>query len=680
MVQIKTANVSFTEGGAPFSQEFDDIYFDSNQGCSQSVQVFIEANNIPQVWHTHNDETFVIAETGFGTGLNFFLTLEHFLKFKQQTGSALKLHFISTEKFPLSKNDLTRALALWPKFAKYSKQLLEQYKLNEQQLTFSFPDIDVDLTILFIDSAKAFANLSIEQHGLVDCFYLDGFSPTKNPDMWNKGLFLQLARIAKKNATLATFTVAGIVRRGLAEVGFKVIKQDHGNVDTVNSENRAEKSQSLSATFVGLRKGKPLTGFKVRTEVESSKHATIVGGGLASACAALSLAKKGIQVTLLCKDEQLAQGASSNAIGAIYPLLHQNKDPLSDFYQQGFERSLALYQELLEQGYQFNHGFNGLIEVSYKDALVKRQALFCQKKTWPADLIQGINTQQVNKISGIEVNHPGLYMPRAGWVCPPQLVNAIMQAALDTGKVKVKTNRKLVAVAALENNRWLLTIQKGQKQEQKQEQKQVQNLILCSGADSLEINALNDMPLSIVRGQVSQMKTNATINNLKTVLCHKGYLTPVNENVHCIGATFDKDDDDLSSRAIDDTYNIEMLERCLGDIGKWTSADVKASKARLRCCTPDHLPIVGRLPDIDDHKQYYAHLSKDKNWHYKQPAPLKNGLYVLTGLGARGLCSAPLLADILAAEICNDDYPVNEEMLFNLSPNRFVIRDLIKSK
>ncbi|WNC73496.1 bifunctional tRNA (5-methylaminomethyl-2-thiouridine)(34)-methyltransferase MnmD/FAD-dependent 5-carboxymethylaminomethyl-2-thiouridine(34) oxidoreductase MnmC [Thalassotalea psychrophila] len=676
MVQIKTANVSFNENGAPFSQEFDDIYFDSNQGCSQSVQVFIEANNIPQVWHEHSEDTFVIVETGFGTGLNFLLTLDRFIKFKQQTDSPLKLQFISTEKFPLSKNDLTSALALWPEYAEYSNELLKQYELHEQQQTFLFADSAVTLTILFSDSTKALASIEVPKQGIVDCFYLDGFSPVKNPEMWNKGLFLQLARIAKTNATLATFTVAGIVRRGLEEVGFKVSKLDHDKAEVENSESRAEKSQSLIATYVGLRKGKPLTGFKVREKVESSKHATIIGGGLASACAAFALAKKGIKVTLLCQDEHLAQGASSNAIGAIYPLLHQNKDPISDFYQQGFERSMALYQELLGLGYNFSHGFNGLIEVSYKDALVKRQTVFAQKQAWPENLIQAISAKQVNAISGVEVNHPGLYMPRAGWVCPPELVNAIIQAAIDTGKVKVKNKRTLLAVKALKNDRWLITTQKGQKQEQKQ----VQNLIICTGADSLKIDALNDMPLSIVRGQVSQMKTNAKINNLKTVLCHKGYLTPENNNVHCIGATFDKDDSDLSSRSIDDSYNIEMLERCLGDIGQWTSEDVKASKARLRCCTPDHLPIVGRIPNIDLHKQYYAHLSKDKNWHYQQVAPLKNGLYVLTGLGARGLCSAPLLADILAAEICNDDYPVDEEMLFNLSPNRFIIRDLIKSK
>ncbi len=123
-----------------------------------------------------------------------------------------------------------------------------------------------------------------------------------------------------------------------------------------------------------------------------------------------------------------------------------------------------------------------------------------------------------------------------------------------------------------------------------------------------------------------------------------------------------------------------MLETCLPGLTQWNLSDVTSSKARLRCTTPDHLPVVGAMPDTEEHKVIYSHLRKDKNWRYNEPAPVINNLYVLTGLGARGLCSAPLLADILAADLSGTPYPVDNEMLFNLSPNRFVIRDLIKRK
>ncbi|WP_157726603.1 bifunctional tRNA (5-methylaminomethyl-2-thiouridine)(34)-methyltransferase MnmD/FAD-dependent 5-carboxymethylaminomethyl-2-thiouridine(34) oxidoreductase MnmC [Thalassotalea crassostreae] len=660
----KTANIKFNEHGEPYSADFDDIYFDHQHGSSQSEQVFLDNNHIPKVWHTFRGDKFSIVETGFGSGLNFFITAAKFIQFKQSNNSPLSLHFISCDKYPLNKDDFAKVMALWPQYSDLSSRLLQHYDPLQNSLDICFDELSIRLTIYFDDATESLSKLSSDNAQHIDAFYLDGFAPSRNRDMWNDDLFAQLALLARKGATIGTFTVAGFVRRGLEAVGFKLEKHEHND--------DAYKSESTKGRFVGVSKQKPLTGFKIRSKVESSQHATIIGGGLAAACTALALAKRNIKVTVLCQDDEIAMGASSNAIGAIYPLLHQQKDTISEFYQLGFEHSLKLFQQLLAEGYQFSHGFDGLIEVSFKHALVQRQQKFAELNAWPNDLIHPISAEQTNEISGINVDKPGLFMPRAGWVCPPELVKAIMKAANDTGNVKVKLKRKLESVKQVAKNRWLITTNK--------EQKQVQNVIFCTGADSLDIDILGDLPLSAVRGQVTQMQTNATINNLKTVLCHKGYLTPANNGMHCIGATFDKDDVDLSYRQQDDEYNLNMLDKCLGDIAGWQLKDVKGGKARLRCCTPDHLPVVGRLPEIELHKEYYQHLSKDKNWHFKEPAPFKPGLYILSGLGARGLCSAPLLAEILAAELCNDEQIVDEEMLFNLSTNRFVIRDMIKRK
>lgn len=669
VTQIHTAKISFTSDGLPYSDEFSDIYFEHDHNDSQSEQVFIAGNNIPQIWNgvAENQDNFVIAETGFGTGLNFFLTVIAFLKFKQATNNNLKLHYISTEKYPISHQDMQQALALWPEFGDIRDTFLAQYKIDQiKSPLMTFADGAVQLQIYFCDATDGFSSIDLHQDhnnkGFVDAFYLDGFAPSRNPDMWQKPLFEQLARIAKKGASLATFTVAGQVKRDLKSVGFKIQKQKHDG----------QKSETLTATYVGFREGKPLAGYKVRPKIIKPKHVTIVGGGVASACVALALVKRGIRVNVYCQDTDTAMGASSNAIGAIYPLLHKTEDTISTFYQKSFDYALGLYQELLADGYDFSHGFDGLIDVCYKEALVKRQQSFAKESPWPVDLIHAIDASEVNKIADVTVDHPGLYYPRAGWVCPPELVNAILNAAKDTGLCKIKTNLKVQSIKAYGNERWLLDTNKGQKQ--------VQHLILCPGADGLTMDILNDLPLSQVRGQVTQMKTNDDIGPLKAVLCHKGYLTPKHKGQHCIGATFEKDTDDVIDRAEDDIYNLDMLNRCLGNIGQWQPKDISGAKARLRCCTPDHIPMVGNLPNIDAHKELYQHLSSDKNWFIADEAPVQKGLYVLTGLGARGLCSAPLLADVLAAQLCDEPYPVDEDMLFHLSPNRFIIRDIIRRK
>jgi tRNA 5-methylaminomethyl-2-thiouridine biosynthesis bifunctional protein len=417
-------------------------------------------------------------------------------------------------------------------------------------------------------------------------------------------------------------------------------------------------------------------GYQLRTTITKPQHVSIIGGGIASACLAYALTKQDIKVTLYCKDAALAQGGSSNALGALYPLLHQEKDDISLFYQQAFWRAKALYQEVTELGFNFEHDWCGLLEVSYKEALTKRQQTFDRLNTWPKELIHSVNQQQATELSGIKINHGGLFMPNAGWVSPADLVNKLFYAAKKTKRLHIETQTKITKViqdAATKS--WRLISEK--------QNFDASVLIICAGADAIEIEQIKALPLTATRGQVTSMKSNAVSKSLSTVICHKGYLTPENKGQHCIGATFQKNNTSIVPVAEDDNYNLHILNKCLPKLTEqinWQQEDIAASKARLRCMSQDHLPLVGAMPDIEQHILSYPHLAKDKNWHYAQPAPCIENLYVFLGLGARGLCSAPLAADILTAELCGTPYPVNDNMLFNLSPNRFVIRDIIKRK
>lgn len=413
-------------------------------------------------------------------------------------------------------------------------------------------------------------------------------------------------------------------------------------------------------------------GYQLRPQINKPEKVAIIGGGIASACAAYSLTKQGVNVTLYCQESTVAQGASSNAIGALYPLLHQQKDDISEFYQQAFWHAKALYQELLTQGFEFSHQWCGLIDVSYKTSLAERQKTFEKINAWPHKLIHGIDAAQASQLAGIKLPYGGLFMPNAGWVAPSELVEQTFKAASQTNLLQIKNSIQIKSIEQLPSGNWQLNTDKNKITEEV--------LIVCGGAETMKLNVVNQLPLTSVRGQVTSMKSNDRITNLSTVLCHKGYLTPKNNGIHCIGATFDKDDFDTKTRSQDDDFNLAMLEQCLPDLTHWQVADIKTNKARLRCMTPDHLPLVGAMPDINAHKTLYAHLAKDKNWKYAQAAPIIDNLYVMTGFGARGLCSAPLLADILTADICGTPYPVDDKTLFNLSANRFVIRDIIRRK
>jgi len=679
----KKPKLSFQSNGTPYSEQFNDIYFDSKSGYQQSEDIFIHGNDINNKLHQVND-TFVIAETGFGTGLNFLLTLQSYqtLQINHPNGDIAKLSFISTEKFPLSKAQLIQSLKPLPQLALLSDLLITQYPTldNDEQLeeiNASFFDGKVTLKVIIDDAAQGLSNIKANKRGLVDAWYLDGFSPAKNPEMWSEALFNQIGRLSKAQASFATFTVAGFVKRHLQRIGFRVEKKSH----------KGDREQVLTGIF--QQDPNTTKGYQLRPNIVKPQHVSIIGGGIASACAAYALTKQGIKVTLYCKDSALAQGASSNAIGALYPLLHQQKDDISLFYQQAFWRAKTLYTELAQQGFDFHHDWCGLLEVAYKEAINKRQDKFAELASWPKELIHKVTAEQASKIANINLSQSGLFMPNAGWIAPQSLIQQMIEAARATGRLTIFTDVLVSKIEQVhptespsqkEQTHWKLQTNQGDFE--------AKTLVVCGGAEIIDIDFIKQLPFTSVQGQITSMKTNENIKSLSTVICHKGYLTPTctssqHQDIHCIGATFKKDCKSTVTTSEDDQFNLAMLGNCLPDLTKqikWTEKDISSSKARLRCMTPDHIPVVGAMPDIQRHIEAYPHLAKDKNWKYNEPAPVLKNLYVMMGFGARGLCSAPLAADILAADLCGTPYPVGNEMLFNLSPNRFVIRDIVRRK
>jgi tRNA 5-methylaminomethyl-2-thiouridine biosynthesis bifunctional protein len=675
------SNITFTESGIPFSPKFNDIYFDQHAGFQQSQQVFVEGNNLParfehKLTNFNNTEPFVIAESGFGTGLNFLLTWLGFNHVKakvlntltEQNTQKFCWQFISIEKYPLTRQQLKQSLQLFPEIHELSDQLVAQYpETPTRNVTLYFANNEITLTLIFDDIVSGLMQLPSSKTGLVDAWFLDGFSPATNPEMWQTPVFTQMARLAKPQASIATFTVAGFVKRGLESVGFRVKKQ----------HNKGKKTQILVGKYQQHTRPenhfKPLQSFKKRTSRIKPQQVTIIGGGIASACAAYVLTQNGIKVHIVCKDEKVAQGASSNAIGALYPLIRQRADVHSYFYQQAFDFAKIFYQQIVTNGAEFAHQWCGLIDLAYTKELQTRQQKFSTQPIWPSNLIHGINAKQASDLAGITLPYGGMFMPNAGWVAPQQLVEQLFILANKTNRLKITTNFQVQKLQALPNQRWQLISNKNKRLTD-------EIVIICAGADSISIAQCHDIPLTAMGGQVTQVAATNKTSSLKTVLCHKGYITPANLGQHCIGATFNKDERSTKTSISRDSENLATVNECLPQTFDWQTSDIIGSKMRARCMTLDHLPIVGAVPDVAKHIQQFSHLSTDKNWHYASAAPYVENLYLLTGLGARGLCSAPLLAEILNAELCGLPYPVDDDLLFNLAANRFVIKDLIKQR
>lgn len=201
---------------SPRSKQFDDVYFSQENGLAETRHVFIAGNDLPVRWTGR--ESFTIFETGFGTGLNF---LAAWTLFRETAEPGQNLCFFSVEKFPLSAPEIKDYLAPWrEELGAELDVLVQTYSKADFSGSFRFVQGNVSLELFFGDVNVVLPTLEKK----VDCWFLDGFKPATNPGMWTETVFENMARLSNPKATFATFTAAGVVKRGLAKAGFTVEK------------------------------------------------------------------------------------------------------------------------------------------------------------------------------------------------------------------------------------------------------------------------------------------------------------------------------------------------------------------------------------------------------------------------------------------------------------------------
>ena len=238
--QLQQAKLDWRNENTPVSTDYGDVYFSITDGAAESNYVFVQQNQLAQrfaeLYQNQTKEHFIIAETGFGTGLNFLQAAKLWQETRQQQNLEEQAHkhlfFISTEIHPLSKEDLQLSLNCWPDLHSLSDELINLYPhaiAGMHTLTFAH---GITLILCQQDVISGLENINEHdfpalknKHGrLVDAWFLDGFAPSKNPDMWSDELFSSMAKLSHLGTTLATFTAAGLVRRGLKAVGFDIKK------------------------------------------------------------------------------------------------------------------------------------------------------------------------------------------------------------------------------------------------------------------------------------------------------------------------------------------------------------------------------------------------------------------------------------------------------------------------
>lgn len=673
---LVTASLRWNEHGEPSSTLFDDIYFSTANGLAESRYVFIEQNALLTRWLATPQSYYVIGETGFGSGLNMLVTWQCFKQFRQQNPQhpLKRLYFISFEKYPLTQDDLQSAHARWPELAdiaqsfraKYPMPVAGCHRMSFANVGDASSQIIVDLW--FGDIKDTLIEVDSSEEGLIDSWFLDGFAPSKNPEMWNQSLYNNMAAISKNNASIATFTAAGDVRRGLLQAGFTIKKV----------KGFGKKREMITGLFSRICPctvrnpwfNRPTLSTNNSTD-KISEPIIIVGGGIASAAIARSLAKRQIHCTILCADAEVAAGASGNLQGGFYPLINPLHDNLSQFYCHAFSYAKSLYQPFVEEC--GDHGaFCGVIQIAPTDKARATHQKLLSSNYFPDTLVHGVDANTASEICGLTLNHQALFYPHGGWISPKLITHAIFNEPSLSDYINI-TYHTHVEKLTHDTQCWTLHCDNDSTITS-------QHVILANGHGLSNFEQTSDLPFYATAGQVSHLSQNKTTEPLKTLLCYQGYMTPANSAIHCIGASFNRD---VSGYEVNDVEHQQNVDKLLTDIPSLSSKDstigqVVGGKVGVRLSVKDHLPMMGAVPDYKQTTIDYADLSKGRPASVYCPSPCIKNLYLIGGLGSRGLCSAPILGELLACQLLGEPMPMAISLLNQLNPNRYWIKQLKK--
>ena len=604
MLTVPTAILERTADGVPFSSEFDDIYHSAAGGLAQARHVFLEGNHVRERWRGR--DSFAILETGFGIGLNFLAAWD---AWRADGAHPRRLHFVSVEQRPFSRQDLAAALApiealqplaralaaVWP------EPLAGFHRLH-------FDDGKVILTLLLGDAREMLPQLV----ATIDAFFLDGFAPAKNPAIWSPEVVRELGRLAAPDATLATWTVAGGVRSALGDAGFRIEKRP----------GFGSKREMLA----GRREAPP------RGTTRRERRALVIGAGLAGTLAAERLASRDWQVTLV--DARAER--SVPAVGLLRPIVNLRDAVNAQASRSAFLYALQHYRALQHDGYHLQWDRCGVLQLAAGDDEAARFAAIVRSHGFPASFLEYADGDRAAQIAGREVRGPGWWFPQGAWVAPESLATASIARAADRV-------RKLMArdVHRIEREGHLWRALDADDRVIAESP----TLVIANAADAARLLPQARLRLASVRGQVSYLPP-APQRRLDVIVSGTGYVAPLEGGGHVVGASYHHDDYDGSVRAEDHRDNLARAESMLPGFSAGLVAEELGGWTGYRTTVPDRLPIFG--------------------------ATEVEGVHVATGLGSRGLLWAPLGAELMASQLEGEPLPLPRDLGGAISPRRFL--------
>ena len=664
----------------PVSGEFGDVYFSHADGLAESRHVFLAHNQLPErLANLADKQCFTVAELGFGTGLNFLATWQLWrqLRTQQPHLTSARLHFITTEKYPIPLTDLTQILSLWAQRAPELAELIEEFLANYPPLIagchrLNFIDDNVTLDIWLGDAGDSLASLdaldtsnildndSSIKRPYVDAWFLDGFAPSCNETLWAESILTQMQRLSRVGTTAATYSCAGIVKRGLQTHGFEINKV----------KGFGRKREMLTAVMAGITDFLPTESLAIESvslndDSNASiypnlpSHTVVIGAGVAGLLTAWTLANRGIAVTMVDKVAPLA-GASGNPRALLAP----NMTPIHHVYEHlhtiGYLYSGRLYRYFNQQAVLQQTPLI-LEQTGTLDLLIKTNIGTAQIADYPNEMATTITTEEAWQLSGLKAKDlaDNLYLPQSGLV-NPQAIKTIILAhpnisyqQLSVTGIK-ETADKVTVIGEKEsdidnNSQSSITIC-------------ADNIVICAAYESHQLDK-RIVECRTIRGQLSWFTpTDEQVAGLpKLPLKYSGYCAPFigqsgdaegntiaeGQQQFLLGASFVDADASTGIRREENQQNYDKLLEDMPELSNVLPDDISAWQARagVRTQTIDYHPLVGRLAQ-------------------------SRRIWTLSAMGAKGYALAPICAEALADMMLGCFTPLSAVTLARLSPNR----------
>ena len=531
-----------------FSEEFDDLYSSAKGAVAECNHVFIKGNNLNERFENLGENSkFYIGEIGFGIGINFLTTCKSWLDHTKQNQV---LEFYSFDKYLFRLSDFKTLNVSCPDLKEYISELERNYPRNiqgAQKISLFGGRIILNLIIGEIDNTQEYIKLMDK----VDAWYFDGFSPSKNPDLWSIKLFKCIHKSCHENTTFSTYTSSGLVKNNLTESGF-----NHSRAMGFSDKRH-------------MLKGTVDTQLKKNT---SNTKVAVIGSGIAGCVLSYTLAKKGIEVDLYEKSDSICSGASSHELLVTYPRLSAHDTAFGSFTLHSYIFATNFYKQLKTDTWKKT----GVIILNHDAATEKRQSSLLEKRA-DGEIYRYIDPDEASEISGIDIKLNGLIYEDAGYILPEEMCKFLIESP----KINIFTSSH---IKSIKKNKEVFNLNIGKKKFE------YQNVCVCAGSETANIVDIDG--ISIKRGQVTHIESLDNISRIKLPICAKGYISPRVNNIHLVGSSYsDSEDTDLSEE--EHLYNLNNLKLVIDE-----EMNVITGQTGHRAVSKDHMPVVGMKDGI----------------------------------------------------------------------------------